>query len=274
MPLRHIPLVGNASFTIQNTLWRKSRKQQILVIYVRKAKIMENTMGHECCKIGAVPMKSMFLWNVVPWCLEAFVLRKFGCTAGFVIQFTENMHFRTTMDLSTNGYLAATQRTNATHSTKVFPNTHVLRYLFQIGSTLRLCCAHCRFIQTHSMVMAMVVFIDRHACAKWLPIFNLPVQNMRMAGTHIADATSIFKSRGGICATRWLMSELFVRKRGYVETHPSPNGFAREPGWKISKTIEKQKTKKPKQKQWKTIGETKKQQQKTKLLDLCRWRGS
>ena len=27
------------------------------------------------------------------------------------------------MDLSTNGYLAATQRTNATHSTKVLPNT-------------------------------------------------------------------------------------------------------------------------------------------------------
>ena len=50
---------------------------------------MENTMGHECCKIGAVPMKSMFVWNVVPWCLEAFVLSKFCCTAGFVIQFTE-----------------------------------------------------------------------------------------------------------------------------------------------------------------------------------------
>ena len=124
MPLRHIPLVDNASFTIQNTLRRKSRKQQIQVIYVRKAKIMENTMGHECCKIGPVPMKSMFLWNVIPWCLEAFVLSKFCCTAGFVIQFTENMHFRTTMDLSTNGYLAATQRTNATHSTKVLPNTH------------------------------------------------------------------------------------------------------------------------------------------------------
>jgi len=31
------------------------------------------------------------------------------------------------MDLNTNGYLAATQKTNATHSTKVLPNTHVLR---------------------------------------------------------------------------------------------------------------------------------------------------
>jgi len=54
---------------------------------------MENTMGHECCKIGAVPMKSMFLSNVVPWCSEAFVLTKFCCTAGFVIQFTEKYIF-------------------------------------------------------------------------------------------------------------------------------------------------------------------------------------
>ena len=95
----------------------------ILVVYVRKARIMENTMGHECCKTGAVPMKSMFLWNVVPWCLEAFVLSKFCCTAGFVMQFTENMHLKNTMGLNTNGYLAATQRTHATHSTKVLPNT-------------------------------------------------------------------------------------------------------------------------------------------------------
>ena len=56
-----------------------------------------------------------------------------------------------------------------------------------------------------------------------------------MAGTHVADAASIFKSRGGLCAARWLMSELFARKkwmeqREYVETDPSPNGFAREPG--------------------------------------------
>ena len=68
---------------------------------------MENTMGHECCKTGAVPMKSMFLRNVVPWCLEAFVLSKFCCTAGFVIQITEKYAFEE-MDLSTNGYLAAT----------------------------------------------------------------------------------------------------------------------------------------------------------------------
>ena len=58
---------------------------------------------------------------------------------------------------------------------------------------------------------------------------------MRMAGTHVSDATSIFKSRDELCATHWLMSELFVRKkwveqREDVETDPSPNGFAREPG--------------------------------------------
>ena len=34
-------------------------------------------------------MKSMFLWNVVPWCLEAFVSSKFCCTAGFVIIYGE-----------------------------------------------------------------------------------------------------------------------------------------------------------------------------------------
>ena len=52
---------------------------------------MENTMGHECCKIRPVPVKPMFffLMTFVPWCLEAFVLSKFCCTAGFVIQFTE-----------------------------------------------------------------------------------------------------------------------------------------------------------------------------------------
>ena len=53
MPLRHIPLVDNASLTIQNALRRKSRKQSILVIYVRKAKTMENTMGHECIRRDA-----------------------------------------------------------------------------------------------------------------------------------------------------------------------------------------------------------------------------
>ena len=111
--------------------------------------------------------------------------------------------------------------------------------------------------------MALVVFIDRHACAKWLPIFSLPAQDMRMAGTHVADATSIFKSRGGLCATRWLMSELLVRQkwmeqREYVETDPSPNGFAREPGWKYQKPLRKpnksKQPKRPKQKQLKPLG--------------------
>ena len=59
MPLRHFPLVDNASFTTQNTLHLENN---ILVIYVRKAKIMEHTMGHQCCKIGPVPMKSMFFF--------------------------------------------------------------------------------------------------------------------------------------------------------------------------------------------------------------------
>ena len=36
-----------------------------------------------------------------------------------------------------------------------------------------------------------------------------------MAGTHVSDATSMFKSRDGLCATRWLMRELFVRKSGW-----------------------------------------------------------
>ena len=79
MPLRHIPLVDSASFTIQNTLWRNLENNKFL-FFVRKAKIMENTMWHECCKIGSVPMTSMFLWYVVPWCLEAFVLSKFCYT--------------------------------------------------------------------------------------------------------------------------------------------------------------------------------------------------
>ena len=52
---------------------------------------MENTMGHECNKIGAVPMKSAFSFYMkcCSWCFEAFVLSKFCCTASFVIQFTE-----------------------------------------------------------------------------------------------------------------------------------------------------------------------------------------
>ena len=83
MPLRHIPLVDNASFTIQNTLRRKSRKQQILVIYVRKAKIMENTMGHECCKIGPVPMKSMFFMKCCSMVFGGFCFKQILLYSGF-----------------------------------------------------------------------------------------------------------------------------------------------------------------------------------------------
>ena len=88
-----------------------------------------------------------------------------------------------------------------------------------------------------------------------------------MAGTRVADATSIFKSRGGLRATRWLMSELFAIKKWmeqweYLETDPFPNGFAREPGWTYQKPLRKPKKQKqptrPKRKQLKTIGETKK----------------
>ena len=42
-----------------------------LLRFVRKAKIMENTLPHECRNTGTVPMKSNILWNCVSWGLEA-----------------------------------------------------------------------------------------------------------------------------------------------------------------------------------------------------------
>ena len=67
-----------------------------------------------------------------------------------------------------------------------------------------------------------------------------------------------------------------MEQREDVETDPSPNGFAREPGGEYQKPLGKpKKRKQPKRsmpKPSKTIGKTK--TNKKQLLDLCRRRGS
>jgi len=43
---------------------------EICVFRVRKAKIMENIVRHECHNICAVPMKLLISWNFVSGCFE------------------------------------------------------------------------------------------------------------------------------------------------------------------------------------------------------------
>ena len=79
------------------------RKQSILVFSVRKArkaKIMENTLRHECRNTGTVPMKSNILWNCVSWGLEVRFFNKW-CTAGFALNSAQK---RTPRECTEFGY--------------------------------------------------------------------------------------------------------------------------------------------------------------------------
>ena len=82
-PVCHPPLMGNASFDIQNTVRSKPPQTINSKFCLLNAKFMENKWRHECRKMRPVPMKCWILWNCVFWYLETRFSSRICCASGF-----------------------------------------------------------------------------------------------------------------------------------------------------------------------------------------------